>query len=291
MCKTGIFSLFFHSFLFVQLALANTQSCERLLQPGWRHSESRIVQRLLDLPTRSIALRKLEKRWQALEVLKGQIRWLELKDETFQEVRDEINELRMELSSTLRGDRLTETFDWAQETQTARENWVKVENLLYKWIKAGRELDGEAILALNESLCTGLRNNDKLPGKIRNHALNIDGEGYFIHSEDAAYALEEFVAWYHRNKSQMHPIEFAARAYQRLVSYHPFSDGNGRTSRAVMDWILLKNGYPPAAFVSAQDGVVAIFVEPNQKAPSPEAVVNTLTQAIENTFRLLLTIL
>ena len=32
--------------------------------------------------------------------------------------------------------------------------------------------------------------------------------------------------------------------HERLVTIHPFIDGNGRTSRLIMNIILLKNGYP-----------------------------------------------
>jgi Fic family protein len=31
--------------------------------------------------------------------------------------------------------------------------------------------------------------------------------------------------------------------HERLVTIHPFVDGNGRTSRLLMNFILLKNGY------------------------------------------------
>ena len=34
--------------------------------------------------------------------------------------------------------------------------------------------------------------------------------------------------------------------HQRLVYIHPFTDGNGRTSRLLMNLILLKHGYPIA---------------------------------------------
>ena len=39
--------------------------------------------------------------------------------------------------------------------------------------------------------------------------------------------------------------EVAFEAHLRLVSIHPFSDGNGRTSRLLMNLILIKDGYPP----------------------------------------------
>ena len=41
----------------------------------------------------------------------------------------------------------------------------------------------------------------------------------------------------------MHPVLMAAEMHERIVSVHPFVDGNGRTSRLIMNLILLMNGY------------------------------------------------
>lgn len=38
---------------------------------------------------------------------------------------------------------------------------------------------------------------------------------------------------------------YAALAHYKLVHIHPFSDGNGRTSRLLMNMILMQTGYPP----------------------------------------------
>lgn len=39
----------------------------------------------------------------------------------------------------------------------------------------------------------------------------------------------------------------AFEAHCRLVTIHPFSDGNGRTARLLMNLLLLRSGYPPVA--------------------------------------------
>jgi len=43
----------------------------------------------------------------------------------------------------------------------------------------------------------------------------------------------------------LHPIELAALAHYKLVYIHPFVDGNGRTSRLLMNLFLMRAGYPP----------------------------------------------
>lgn len=50
--------------------------------------------------------------------------------------------------------------------------------------------------------------------------------------------------WYSANKNKLHRFELATLIHAKLTWIHPFEDGNGRTSRAIMNWILMKNGYP-----------------------------------------------
>lgn len=55
--------------------------------------------------------------------------------------------------------------------------------------------------------------------------------------------MEDYFIWYETNKLSLHPIVLAAEMHERLVTIHPFIDGNGRTSRLVMNLILLQHGY------------------------------------------------
>jgi len=55
--------------------------------------------------------------------------------------------------------------------------------------------------------------------------------------------MEEYFIHYTQQKHVMHPVILAAEMHERLISIHPFIDGNGRTSRLVMNLILLKSGY------------------------------------------------
>ena len=58
--------------------------------------------------------------------------------------------------------------------------------------------------------------------------------------------MEDYFIFYDENKTIMHPVQFAAECHERLVTIHPFIDGNGRTARLVMNLILLQHGFPIA---------------------------------------------
>jgi len=58
--------------------------------------------------------------------------------------------------------------------------------------------------------------------------------------------MEHFLNWLNNPTTlMMHPVRMAALAHYKLAYIHPFTDGNGRTSRLLMNWILMQNGFPP----------------------------------------------
>lgn len=64
-------------------------------------------------------------------------------------------------------------------------------------------------------------------------------------------AMADFISWYDTQAMQLHPVERAARVHYEFVKIHPFVDGNGRTSRLLMNLELMKAGFP-AAVLSVQ---------------------------------------
>jgi Fic family protein len=55
--------------------------------------------------------------------------------------------------------------------------------------------------------------------------------------------MDGYFEFYELNKRTMHPVLLAAEMHERLVTIHPFIDGNGRTARLVMNLVLLQNNY------------------------------------------------
>ena len=54
--------------------------------------------------------------------------------------------------------------------------------------------------------------------------------------------MEEFGAWL---SSAPSTPEAAFEGHFRLTAIHPFSDGNGRAARLLMNLMLIRGGYPP----------------------------------------------
>lgn len=56
--------------------------------------------------------------------------------------------------------------------------------------------------------------------------------------------MQELINWYKENK-KINPFVLSVMFHHKFEKIHPFSDGNGRTGRLIMNYILIKNNYPP----------------------------------------------
>ena len=82
-------------------------------------------------------------------------------------------------------------------------------------------------------------------GRIRFFDVRIQGSTHTPppHTEVKKHRLNLF-KWYSANKNKLHPFELAALVHAKLTWIHPFEDGNGRTARTAMNFILMKKGFP-----------------------------------------------
>ena len=71
------------------------------------------------------------------------------------------------------------------------------------------------------------------------------GVVFYAERTKAQGELSDLCRWYEENKDRLDPVELAATFQRRFVIIHPFPDGNGRTSRLLMDRILAEHGLPP----------------------------------------------
>jgi Fic family protein len=56
--------------------------------------------------------------------------------------------------------------------------------------------------------------------------------------------LAALIRWYNKNSKKYHPIVVAAYFHAEFETTHPFADGNGRTGRLLMNYMLKQAGFP-----------------------------------------------
>jgi Fic family protein len=92
------------------------------------------------------------------------------------------------------------------------------------------------------------------PGKYKKHPNSVmlqdGGMFYYASPEETPALMGDLVEWYNNEKGKIHPVELAARFHYKLVRIHPFDDSNGRTTRLMMNYILMQNGYAPIVIES-----------------------------------------
>ena len=87
--------------------------------------------------------------------------------------------------------------------------------------------------------------NREYAGRYRTVPVMISGsqhvppQPYLIEKQ-----MEDFmIKFKEMEKEKVHPVLIAAYLHDELVRIHPFIDGNGRTSRLLMNLCLLRHGY------------------------------------------------
>ncbi|MCB6203442.1 Fic family protein [Extibacter muris] len=104
-------------------------------------------------------------------------------------------------------------------------------------------------LELNESIVKDihaiLTENIIVGGIYRNQEVRITGAAHRPPSGSEMYVqIKNFYADM-PYKKELNAIELAAWTHAEFVRIHPFIDGNGRTSRLLMNYQLMRNGFLP----------------------------------------------
>jgi len=126
---------------------------------------------------------------------------------------------------------------------------------------AGR-LDEAAVLAMHRALMA--QQTQHRPGRWRDQQVWVGGSP--LHPGDADYVppvaadvpalMADLVAFMDRD--DLPPLALAALAHAQFETIHPFTDGNGRTGRALLHSVLLHTGAIHRVTVPISAGLLAI---------------------------------
>jgi len=115
-----------------------------------------------------------------------------------------------------------------------------IENLAKQKDIAGT-LEEKDVLKVHELVFSGILEN---AGNYRNCQVYIEGCDFAPPSAcEISDLMKELLCWLNNNSEELRPIELAAVFHHKLVSIHPFDDGNGRVSRLLMNLLLINSGY------------------------------------------------
>lgn len=157
--------------------------------------------------------------------------------------------------------------------------------------KGNEPITERLITEIHALILKGIDNRNA--GRYRNVPVLISGAK---HVPPQPYAvpleMEKLMQWYNDNKDTLHPIELASEMHERLVTIHPFIDGNGRTSRLLMNLILLRWGYPIAILKGDTEsrlkyyGALETAQIENDKRPFIDLIANNIRQTIERIIKI-----
>ena len=83
-------------------------------------------------------------------------------------------------------------------------------------------------------------------GKYRSENVVISGAKHIPAKHyEIGNLMQKFMVEYQNEWKEFHPVVRATLIHGEFVKIHPFIDGNGRTSRLLLNFELMKSGYPP----------------------------------------------
>jgi Fic family protein len=117
--------------------------------------------------------------------------------------------------------------------------WERVKSLA----KPNAELTERDLVELHRILLTLIQDGNN--GTYRKYAARVAGSNHVPPNPIKVPDLMETL--FSEIRTIADPVQRAAKLHHGIASIHPFTDGNGRTARLTMNFILLAAGYPPVS--------------------------------------------
>lgn len=176
------------------------------------------------------------------------------------------------------------------KNRTLREIYdlQNTENIFLDIINSKKEINHELIIQIHDEL---IKNIDDRKG-YRTHDIKVFKSAFeptpfpYIKSD-----IEVLLRWYKRYEGKLHPLVLAGIFHQKFEKIHPFSDGNGRTGRILLCYMLMKEGYPPIIIRKSKLGhyldTMAAGNEENLNSADPKrykGLIKYLSEEIINSY-------
>lgn len=123
-----------------------------------------------------------------------------------------------------------------------------------------------------------------------NHVKTTTGEiHYYATPEETPAKMQELMAWYTEaaQTKGIHPVVLASLFHHKFVEIHPFDDGNGRMTRLLTNFILLKYGYPVSVVKTEnRSAYYAALSQADNGQVIP--IIKFISETVRDTFEIML---
>lgn len=154
---------------------------------------------------------------------------------------------------------------------------------LFDHIAKKGEVDENLVLKLHSILMNGVRPD---AGTYRSHAVRITG----VNLPTANYvSVPKLISEVLTQAAGETPdsIALSARVHSRFEQIHPFSDGNGRIGRLIMNAMLLGANLAPAIIRQQQKHLYYTYLYKAQTTEDPSQLEDFLCDAVVDGFKIL----
>jgi Fic family protein len=117
----------------------------------------------------------------------------------------------------------------------------------------------------------------------------VNSMGEIVHSgapvSKLSELLNDLIKWYNKNKKEFKPLILAAIIHNQFEHIHPFQDGNGRVGRLLLNFILLRNKYPPINILLANRGEYYQILQKYSKENDLKPTIKFLIKQYKKTLK------
>jgi len=174
-------------------------------------------------------------------------------------------------------------FDKSLTEQLEAKNHQTALNYLFNHIARKQKIDEALALKLHAILMNGIRSD---AGQYRRHAVRIIGVNLptanYIRVPDL---MSEIMADVQNTKKNI--VNLSTSIHSRFEQTHPFSDGNGRVGRLLMNAMLLEGNIAPALIRQEQKQLYYTYLYKAQTKDDFSQLENFICDAIMDGFKIL----
>jgi len=143
---------------------------------------------------------------------------------------------------------LNETKNLLEEGKTPKNRTLREiydlqnhEKVFFELLETKKEVNYELIIEVHDKLLENIdaRNGYRTRDVRVLKATFKSTPGIFVKTD-----MDLLLKWYNKNKDKFHPLVLASIFHHKFEKIHPFFDGNGRTGRMLLNYILMSSNYP-----------------------------------------------